>query len=171
MYHTTYTPKEYFNLDMIVPTAYDKTYRNQLVHGFVHDQGAAMMGGIAGHAGLFSNAIDMAKLMQLYLNKGSYGGKQFIKPEIIDQFAAKQYPSSNRGAGFDKTLVKSIRGASNDAYGHFGFTGTMVWVDPKHNLVYVFLSNRVNVSEENNLLSSKKVRENILQAIYDSFLH
>lgn len=170
MYRTTYNPKEVFDLEYIVPTAYDKTYRNQLVHGFVHDQGAAMMGGIAGHAGLFSNAMDMAKLMQMYLNRGSYGGQQFIKPEILEQFSAKQYPSSNRGAGFDKTLVKSIKGASADAYGHFGFTGTMVWVDPKYNLVYVFLSNRVNVSEDNNLLSSKKVRENILQAIYDSIL-
>ncbi|RLZ06985.1 hypothetical protein EAH69_12070 [Faecalibacter macacae] len=170
MYRTTYNPKEVFDLEYIVPTAYDKTYRNQLVHGFVHDQGAAMMGGIAGHAGLFSNAMDMAKLMQMYLNRGSYGGQQFIKSEILEQFSAKQYPSSNRGAGFDKKLVKSIKGASTDAYGHFGFTGTMVWVDPKYNLVYVFLSNRVNVSEYNNLLSSKKVRENILQAIYDSIL-
>lgn len=170
MYHTTYNPKEKFELEKIVPTAYDKTYRNQLVHGFVHDQGAAMMGGIAGHAGLFSNAMDLAKLMQMYLNKGFYGGTQFIKPEILDQFTAKQYPNSNRGAGFDKTLTKSIRGASSEAYGHFGFTGTIVWVDPKHQLVYVFLSNRVNISEENNLLSSKKVRENILQTIYDSFL-
>ena len=129
-----------------------------------------MMGGISGHAGLFSNAIDMTKLMQMYLNRGSYGGQQFIKPEILEQFSTKQYPSSNRGAGFDKTLVKSIKGASSEAYGHFGFTGTMVWVDPKYNLVYTFLSNRVNVSEDNNLLSSKKVRENILQAIYDSIL-
>ncbi|WP_322972008.1 serine hydrolase domain-containing protein [Faecalibacter sp. LW9] len=170
MYRTTYNPKEKFDLDVIVPTAYDKTYRNQLIHGYVHDQGAAMMGGIAGHAGLFSNAMDLAKLMQMYLNKGKYGGREFIKSDVINQFAEKQYPTSNRGAGFDKTLVKSIRGASTEAYGHTGFTGTMVWADPKYDLIYIFLSNRVNISEENNLLSSKKVRENILQAIYDAFL-
>ena len=170
MYRTTYNPTEKFPLGIIVPTAYDKTFRNQLIHGYVHDQGAAMMGGIAGHAGLFSNSIDLAKLMQLYLNKGYYGGKQYINPEIIDQFTSKQYPISNRGAGFDKALTKTLKGASVDAYGHYGFTGTMVWVDPKYNLVYVFLSNRVNVSETNNLLSEKKVRENILQAVYDSFL-
>ncbi|MBQ0148701.1 MAG: serine hydrolase [Flavobacteriaceae bacterium] len=170
MYHTMYNPKDKFDLEVIVPTAYDKTYRNQLIHGYVHDQGAAMMGGIAGHAGVFSNAIDLAKLMQMYLNKGFYGGQQFIKSEIIDQFTAKQYPNSNRGAGFDKSLIKSIKGASNDAFGHYGFTGTMVWADPKYDLVYIFLSNRVNISEDNNLLSSKKVRENILQLIYDSFL-
>lgn len=170
MYRTTYNPKEKFDLECIVPTAYDKTYRNQLVHGFVHDQGAAMMGGVAGHAGLFSNAMDLAKLLQMYLNKGNYGGEQYFKPEVLNQFSAKQYPNSSRGAGFDKGLVRSIRGASDEAYGHYGFTGTLVWVDPKYNLVFVFLSNRVNVSEENNLLSSKKVRENILQAVYDSFL-
>ena len=170
MYRTTYNPKEKFEVDIIVPTAYDKTYRNQLLHGFVHDQGAAMMGGIAGHAGIFSNSIDMAKLMQMYLNKGSYGGINYIKPETINQFTEKQYPNSTRGAGFDKTLIRTIKGASSEAYGHFGFTGTLVWVDPKHDLVFVFLSNRVNISEENNLLSSKKVRENILQAVYDAFL-
>ena len=170
MYRTTFNPAEKFPLEIIVPTAYDKSYRNQLVHGYVHDQGAAMMGGIAGHAGLFSNSIDLAKLMQLYLNKGYYGGKQYIKPEIIDQFTSKQYPTSNRGAGFDKALIKTLKGASADAYGHFGFTGTMVWVDPKYNLIYVFLSNRVNISETKNLLSEKKIRENILQAVYDSFL-
>ena len=170
MYRTTFNPKERFDVDIIVPTAYDKTYRNQLVHGFVHDQGAAMLGGIAGHAGLFSNSIDLAKLMQMYLNKGSYGGINYIQPEIINQFTEKQYPNSTRGAGFDKTLTRTIKGASSEAYGHFGFTGTMVWVDPKYDLVYIFLSNRVNISEENNLLSSKKIRENILQAIYDAIL-
>ena len=100
--------------------------------------------------------------MQLYLNKGDYGGKQYIKPEIIDQFTSKQYPTSNRGAGFDKALIKTLKGASADAYGHFGFTGTMVWVDPKYNLVYVFLSNRVNVSETKNLLSEKKSKRKYL---------
>jgi len=170
MYRTTYNPSEKFNLNEIVPTAYDKTYRNQLVHGYVHDQGAAMMGGIAGHAGLFSTSIDLAKLMQMYLNQGFYGGKQYIDPKIINQFTTKQFPTSQRGAGFDKTLTTTIKGASSEAYGHFGFTGTMVWADPKHNLIFIFLSNRINVSEEINLLSSKKVRENILQAVYDSFL-
>ncbi|WP_395091452.1 serine hydrolase domain-containing protein [Vaginella massiliensis] len=170
MYRTTYNPKNHFSLDEIVPTAWDKTYRNQLVHGFVHDQGAAMMGGVAGHAGLFSTANDMAKIGQLFLNKGQYGGHQFIRPEVVDEFTKQQFSGNRRAAGFDRPERTAKIGPSDESYGHKGFTGTMIWVDPKYNVVYVFLSNRVNISVENNLLSSKKVRENILDIIYEAII-
>lgn len=160
---TTYLPREKFDLEFIVPSARDKIYRNQLLHGFVQDEGAAMMGGVAGHAGLFSNAQDMAKMMQMYLNGGSYGGVNFFSPQALQEFTKDQYSGNRRGAGFDK-----LSDRSNNSYGHFGYTGTMVWNDPDHQLVLVFLSNRVNVSTETNDLSRKKVRENIRQALYDA---
>ncbi|MGV0828558.1 serine hydrolase domain-containing protein [Empedobacter brevis] len=170
MYRTTFNPKHKFSLEDIVPTEYDKTYRNQLIHGFVHDQGAAMIGGIAGHAGLFSNSIDMAKLMQMYLNGGEYGDEVYLKPEVVTEFTKQQFPKNHRGAGFDKMQNVSVKGPSAESFGHTGFTGTMVWADPKYNIVYIFLSNRVNETVEPNYLSIKKVRENIRQVIYDAIL-
>lgn len=170
MYRTTFNPKEKFSLEDIIPTEYDKTYRNQLIHGFVHDQGAAMMGGIAGHAGLFSNSIDLAKLMQLYLNGGEYGDEVYLKPEIVAEFTKQQFKGNHRGAGFDKMQTTSKIGPSVESFGHTGFTGTMVWADPKYNIVYIFLSNRVNETVEPNYLSIKKVRENIRQVIYEAIL-
>ncbi|MBW1617080.1 serine hydrolase domain-containing protein [Empedobacter falsenii] len=170
MYRTTFNPKEKFSLEDIIPTEYDKTYRNQLVHGFVHDQGAAMMGGIAGHAGLFSNSIDLAKLMQLYLNGGEYGDEVYLKPETVAEFTKQQFNGNHRGAGFDKMQTSSKIGPSAESFGHTGFTGTMVWADPKYNIVYIFLSNRVNETVEPNYLSIKKVRENIRQVIYEAIL-
>lgn len=163
MFSTTYLPRNKFDLEQIVPTARDKTYRNQLLHGFVQDEGAAMMGGVAGHAGLFASAEDLAKLMQMYLNGGTYGGKTFFSPQALAEFTKDQYSGNRRGAGFDKISDKN-----NNGYGHFGYTGTMVWNDPDHQLVLVFLSNRVNVSVTENALSKKKVRENIRQALYDA---
>ncbi|WP_282628845.1 serine hydrolase domain-containing protein [Empedobacter sedimenti] len=170
MYRTTFNPKEKFSLEDIIPTEYDKTYRNQLVHGFVHDQGAAMMGGIAGHAGLFSNSIDLAKLMQMYLNGGEYGDEVYLKPETVAEFTKQQFKGNHRGAGFDKMQTTSKIGPSAESFGHTGFTGTMVWADPKYNIVYIFLSNRVNETVEPNYLSIKKVRENIRQVIYEAIL-
>ncbi|WP_312356708.1 serine hydrolase domain-containing protein [Empedobacter sp.] len=170
MYRTTFNPKEKFSLEDIIPTEYDKTYRNQLVHGFVHDQGAAMMGGIAGHAGLFSNSIDLAKLMQLYLNGGEYGDEVYLKQETVAEFTKQKFKGIHRGAGFDKMQTTSKIGPSAESFGHTGFTGTMVWADPKYNIVYIFLSNRVNETVEPNYLSIKKVRENIRQVIYDAIL-
>lgn len=170
MYRTTFNPKEKFDLKEIVPTEYDKTYRNQLIHGFVHDQGAAMMGGVAGHAGLFSNSIDLAKLMQMYLNGGEYGDEVYLQPEVIKEFTKQQFSSNRRGAGFDKIDRVSSNGPSEESFGHTGFTGAMVWADPKYNIVYIFLSNRVNETVDPNYLSIKKVRENIRQVIYDAIL-
>lgn len=166
MYHTTYNPLNKFSKDQIIPTERDRTYRNQLLHGYVQDEGAAMMGGVAGHAGLFSTAQDLAKLMQMYLNGGSYGGVKFLDPEALSEFTKDQFPGNRRGAGLDKLTDKN-----NHGFGHTGFTGTMVWADPTKELVFVFLSNRVNPSVENNSLANKKYRENIRQALYDAIIN
>lgn len=172
MRFTTYNPLNRFSKDQIIPTENDKTYRNQLLHGYVHDQGAAMMGGVAGHAGLFSTAQDMAKLMQMYLNGGNYGGVQFIKPEVIQEFIKTQFSGNKRGAGFDKVGGSTnCKCPSDQSYGHYGFTGTMVWADPKEEFVFVFLSNRINPSVNNNDLANKKYRENIRQVLYDAIVN
>lgn len=166
---TTYLPRNKFSLEQIIPTARDRTYRNQLLHGFVQDEGAAMMGGVAGHAGLFSSAEDLAKLMQMYLNGGSYGGVQFFNPQTVAEFTKDQYSGNRRGAGFDK-VSSSKGGPSGNSYGHYGFTGTMVWNDPDEQLVFVFLSNRVNPDVDNKTLANKKYRENIRQIFYDAIV-
>lgn len=171
MWTTTYLPRNKFSLDQIVPTAKDKTYRNQLLQGFVQDEGAAMIGGVAGHAGLFSNAEDLAKLMQMYLNGGEYGGIRFFKPETVAEFTKDQYPGNRRGAGFDKIPVAEKNGPSANSYGHTGFTGTMVWNDPDKQLVFVILTNRVNPNVDNKKLQSQKVRENIRQKFYDAIVN
>ncbi len=163
MFSTSYLPRKKFDLEQIVPTARDKTYRNQLLQGFVQDEGAAMMGGVAGHAGLFASAQDLAKLMQMYLNGGSYGGETFFSPQAIAEFTKDQYSGNRRGAGFDKMTE-----SKNNGYGHYGFTGTMVWNDPDEQLVLVFLSNRVNPSVDNKKLANGKYRENIRQKLYDA---
>lgn len=165
MHTTTYLPRNHFNLDQIIPTAKDRTYRNQLLHGYVQDEGAAMMGGVAGHAGLFSSAEDLAKLMQMYLNGGSYGGVTFFSRQTLNEFTKDQYSGNRRGAGFDKLAAKD-----NNGYGHYGFTGTMVWNDPDQELVFVILTNRVNPSVDNKALANKKVRETIRQKLYDAIV-
>jgi len=170
--YATFNPLNRFPKEQIIPTEHDKTYRNQLLHGYVHDQGAAMMGGVAGHAGLFSTAQDLAKIMQMYLNGGNYGGIQFIKPEVIQEFIKTQFPGNKRGAGFDKVGGSTnCKCPSDQSFGHYGFTGTMVWADPKEEIVYVFLSNRINPSVSNNALANGKYRENIRQVLYDAIVN
>jgi beta-N-acetylhexosaminidase len=173
-----YKPRSYFPLEEIIPTENDKTWRKQLIHGFVHDQGAAMLGGVAGHAGLFSNANDLAKLMQLYLNEGSYGGQRFIDSLTIREFTRCQFcePKKNRrGAGFDKPQLSGSGPTcgclSMDSYGHSGFTGTLAWVDPEEEIIYIFLSNRVFPDAENKKLLSMATRTNIQEVIYSSLTH
>lgn len=165
MYNTAYLPRDKFPLEQIIPTAKDKIYRNQLLQGFVQDEGAAMMGGIAGHAGLFSTAQDLTKMMQMYLNGGTYAGKNFFNPETVTEFTKDQFSGNRRGAGFDKLSDKN-----NMGYGHYGFTGTLVWADPKEEITLVFLSNRVNPSVDNETLANKKYRENVRQALYDAIV-
>jgi len=170
---TGFLPFERFAESQIAPTEDDTQFRKSTLVGYVHDQGAAMHGGIAGHAGLFSNANDLAKLGQMWLQKGSYGGLQFYKPETIDLFTAKQYETSRRGLGWDKPTVGDWNGptslyASPKTFGHTGFTGTAIWVDPEFDLVFVFLSNRVYPSMFNTKLLTANIRPRIQDVIYES---
>jgi beta-N-acetylhexosaminidase len=171
---TTYNPLRYFSANTIVPTENDTLFRKQLIRGFVHDPGAALLGGVSGHAGLFSNAGDIAILMQMLLNKGSYAGKQFIKPETVDLFTKSHLEKNRRGFGFDKPEIDTAKtsptakSASLNTFGHSGFTGTCTWADSDNNLVYVFLSNRVYPSAANNKLAINNVRTDIMQVVYNA---
>lgn len=173
-----YNPLRYFPKEDIAPTEYDEVFRKQLIHGHVHDPAAAMLGGISGHAGLFSNAHDLAKLFQMLLNKGTYGSDVFISPKTVDLFTACQFcnTGNRKGLGFDKAEVDSFKVdntckcTSPLSYGHTGFTGTMAWADPANGLVYIFLSNRVNPSADNKLISSLSIRSRIQKIIYDAIL-
>jgi CubicO group peptidase (beta-lactamase class C family) len=165
-----FLPLKRFNADQIVPTENDQVYRKALLDGYVNDPTAALMGGVAGHAGLFGSANDVAILYQMLLNRGTYGGDIYIKPETVDLFAAKQSNISRRGLGFDRWDPIPERHypselASPQAYGHTGYTGTCVWVDPRNNLVYVFLSNRL-YPRESSKLSSLNIRPRIQDAVY-----
>jgi len=171
--YTTYHPLEKFEPNTIVPTEDDDYFRNQLLRGYVHDPGAAMQNGIGGHAGLFSNANDLAKLMQMYLNGGEYGGKRYIEEETLEEFTECQYrrKDNRRGIGFDKPVLDDSDGptckeASSSSFGHSGFTGTIVWADPEHELIYVFLSNRIHPSADNSLLVKENIRTRIQEVIY-----
>ena len=167
-----FLPLYRFPADQIVPTEDDKKDRHALLDGYVHDPTAALMGGVAGHAGLFASANDIAILYQMMLNRGTYGGVEYIKPATVDKFTAKQSNISRRGLGFDRWDPMldhhyPSKLASPEAYGHTGFTGTCVWVDPKYNLVYIFLSNRVhpNVGSK---LSSLNIRPRIQDVVYEA---
>jgi len=170
---TGYLPLLRFPASQIAPTEDDKLFRKSLLVGTVHDQGAAMAGGVAGHAGLFSDANDLAKLGQMLLQGGTYGGYQFYKPETVRMFTQQQFETSRRGLGWDKPTQSSTSGptslyASPKTFGHTGFTGTCIWVDPEFNLVYVFLSNRVNPDMTNNKLINANIRSRIQDVIYES---
>ncbi|MEZ7931870.1 MAG: glycoside hydrolase family 3 N-terminal domain-containing protein [Flavobacteriales bacterium] len=173
--YTTYNPLNKFTLAQITPTELDTIFRGQLVHGHVHDQGAAMMGGIGGHAGLFSNATELATIMQLFLNKGTYGGDRYIGDSTINYFTSSPFSGTDnrRGIGFDKPTLDLKGGptcdaVSLDSYGHSGFTGTRAWVDPKHDLVYIFLSNRVYPDANNWKLVKNDIRTRIEKVIYNA---
>ncbi|MDC7993494.1 glycoside hydrolase family 3 N-terminal domain-containing protein [Altibacter sp. HG106] len=174
MNFTTYKPLEKFSKADIVPTEEDSYFRMQKVHGYVHDQGAAMLGGVSGHAGLFSNANDVAKIMQMYLWKGFYGGQRFFEPETIDAFNTCYYCEEDvrRGVGFDKPQLgesgPTCGCVSMTSFGHSGFTGTFTWADPEEEVVYVFLSNRTYPTADNRMLISSDLRSRIQQAIYEA---
>jgi beta-N-acetylhexosaminidase len=172
-----YNPFKKYPKSAIVPTEHDFNFRHEPIHGTVHDEGAIMMGGISGHAGLFANANDLAKLMQMYLDKGEYGGQRYIQAETIGEFTRTQFPENNnrRALGFDKpNLVyagvnnNTAKDAGPESFGHTGFTGTFVWMDPTTGLLYIFLSNRVNPTRNNTRLYQLNTRTNIQQAIYDA---
>lgn len=170
-----YKPLDRFNPDEIVPTEYDRLYRKQLVHGYVHDQGAAMCGGVGGHAGLFSNANDLAVLMQMFLNKGVYGGKRYLNQATIEEFTRCQscIDDNRRGIGFDKPEMNYSRSGPTckciaaESFGHTGFTGTIAWADPVKNVIYIFLSNRVYPSADNKKINELATRIQIQETIYD----
>jgi beta-N-acetylhexosaminidase len=164
----TYNPGKYYTLAQIIPTERDTLFRKTQIHGRVHDEGAAMLDGVSGHAGLFGNANDLTKLMQMYLQKGSYGGKQFIKPEVVEEATKYQFnPTENRRALVfdklhpDKRVENGPQEASDQSYGHSGYTGTFVWIDPAYKLVYVFLSNRVYPTRDNNKIGSMNIRTEV----------
>ena len=162
--------------ERIVPTEDDFLYRSQLLKGYVHDMGAAMQGGTGGHAGLFSNSNDLAKLMQMYLQNGEYAGERYLSEEVVREFTKCQFPDNKnrRGAGFDKPALFDIKGgpasenANQEGFGHTGFTGTLVWADPKTQIVYVFLSNRIHPDSTNKKLLTMDVRTNIMDIIFKS---
>nr|WP_233194515.1 glycoside hydrolase family 3 N-terminal domain-containing protein [Aquimarina sp. I32.4] len=172
--HATFLPLKKFKKRRIIPTEYDKIFRGEVIHGYVHDQGAAMLGGVAGHAGLFSNANDVAKIMQMYLNGGYYGGKQYFGQETLDEFNTCHYCHRRvrRGIGFDKPQLGDLGPTcgciSMASFGHSGFTGTFTWADPEQEVIYVFLSNRTYPNAANRKLISNNVRSEIQKIIYES---
>lgn len=174
--YTTYNPLKTVSASRIPPTEEDDYFRMQRVQGFVHDQGAAMLGGVSGHAGLFSNANDIAKIMQMYLWKGFYGGKRFFKNETLDLFNTCHYCEDDirRGIGFDKPQLGDVGPTcgcvSMLSFGHSGFTGTFTWADPDQEIVYVFLSNRTFPTADNRMIISSNLRSRIQQVIYDAIL-
>jgi beta-N-acetylhexosaminidase len=175
-----FNPYKKFPMDRIVPTEYDSLFRKQQLQGTVHDEAAAMQGGISGHAGLFSDANDLMKLMELYRRMGEYGGQQIISRNVMEDYTRVQFPGNNnrRGLGFDKPLLNNSQLSQKDSYpaksvspesfGHSGYTGTFVWVDPVSEITYVFLCNRVFPTRRNEELYNMNIRSDILQAIYDS---
>ena len=172
----TWNPLRFFDKSKIVPTERDTFFRMTLLQGNVHDEGAAMLNGISGHAGLFGSANDLAKLMQLYLNKGIYGGERLIEEKAFDEFTRCQFcPENYRGIGFDKPFVQYVTGkstvakdASPESFGHSGYTGTFVWIDPKEDLIFLFLSNRVFPTRESRAIYDLNIRPRIQQSIYDA---
>jgi beta-N-acetylhexosaminidase len=174
MASTGFKPRNRFAVDQIVPTETEKHFRRQTTQGDVHDEGASLFGGVAGHAGLFSNAYDLAMLYQMLLNGGEFNGERYLKRETIKYFTAYHSEVSRRGLGFDKPEKDNATrkepypsvDVSLQAYGHTGYTGTCVWVDPKRELVYIFLSNRVYPTRDNPRLSQMLIRGKIQDAIY-----
>jgi len=179
-YDLNFNPYLKYPLSRIIPTEYDSLFRKQLLRGTVHDETAAMLGGISGHAGLFATANDLMKLMELYRRMGEYGGEQIIARDVMKEYTRVQYPENKnrRGLGFDKPLLNNsdltqdqaypAKSASPDSFGHSGYTGTFVWIDPVNEISFIFLCNRVYPTRNNNLVSELNIRSNILQSIYDS---
>lgn len=172
-WHLTYNPLSRMDSSLIVPTEYDKTVRHQLIRGYVHDEAAAFQGGVSGNAGLFSNANDLAKVLQLLLNNGIYGGERYLSDETVRLFTKTKSPTCRRGLGFDRPKVGSKVSpcgalAPASVYGHTGFTGTCFWVDPDHQIIYIFLCNRVYPTRNNKKLSALNIRTRIQDTIYKS---
>jgi beta-N-acetylhexosaminidase len=173
MYNTGFNILEKKNTTNVAPTEITKDYRNALIKGTVHDPNAALLGGVAGHAGLFSNVWDLVKLFQMNLNKGEYEDTHFFSENTIDYFTSKQSSVSHRGLGWNKPTKDDpsvSQYASESTYGHTGFTGTAAWVDPEKELIFIFLSNRVYPSSENNKIIKNKTRKRIHDIVYESII-
>ena len=174
MHHTLYNPWEKGWATRCAPTEEDHYFRHRTIQGYVHDMGAAMLGGVSGHAGLFSNASDLAKLAQMLLNNGSYAGRRYFLPETVHHFTSRQLGSSRRGLGFDmketdtKAAMNMTDLAGKNTYGHLGFTGNALWIDPDQQLVFIFLSNRTYPDMNNNLLMEGNYRPRLQEIVYRS---
>jgi CubicO group peptidase (beta-lactamase class C family) len=173
----TFNPNQHFPLDRIVPTEIDTIFRHKLIHGTVHDEASAVMGGLSSNAGLFSSANDLGKLIQMYLNGGKYGGERLIAEESVNEFTRCQFceTGNRRGLGFDKPMIKYrsrssyiSEKASSESFGHSGFTGTFFWADPKDDVILIFFSNRVYPTRENRKLYSLMIRPRVHSVIYDA---
>jgi CubicO group peptidase (beta-lactamase class C family) len=176
--HICYKPLGHFTREQIAPTENDTVFRRQLIWGDVHDQAAAMFGGVAGHAGLFSNAHDLAAIMQMILDEGVYNGKRYLKPETVRYFTKAPFAASNdnrRGIGFDKLPINkkgtctASKSGSMEGYGHTGFTGTFVWADPANDMIIIFLSNRVYPDAEPNMLVRTGIRTALHDILYEAY--
>ena len=171
-----YLPLERIPKSMIAPTENDTVFRKQVIRGYVHDETAALMGGVAGHAGLFSDAYDLAAIMQMLLHKGSYREQQFIRPETVDLFNQRYIPGNRRGLVFDKPVLdRTASGSaselvSDQSFGHTGFTGTLAWADPEHDLIFIFLSNRIHPDVSNRKLIQGNYRTQIQTEVYKALL-
>jgi CubicO group peptidase (beta-lactamase class C family) len=174
----TYNPSKHFALTRIIPTENDTFFRMTQIQGMVHDEGAAMMNGVSGNAGLFGSTTDLAKLMQMYLNMGEYGDYRFISRPTMKYFTSYHYSNEHvhRGLGFDKPLFKDrergmpARDATEDSFGHSGYTGTFTWADPGTGILFVFMSNRVYPTRNNNKIATLSIRPKMHQVVYDSIM-
>jgi CubicO group peptidase (beta-lactamase class C family) len=174
----TYNPYKHFALDQIVPTENDTFFRHMQIHGVVHDEGAAMMDGVSANAGLFGSANDLAKIMQMYLNMGSYGGEQYISQGTMKKFTLCHYCNEGirRGLGFDKMLIENkemgmpAKDAGDDSFGHSGYTGMFTWADPDSGILFVFCANRVYPTRLNNKIADLSIRPKMHQVVYDAIL-
>ncbi|MDX8338477.1 glycoside hydrolase family 3 N-terminal domain-containing protein [Draconibacterium sp. IB214405] len=176
----TFNAYKHFPMNQIIPTEVDDFFRMEKLRGYVHDEGAAMMGGVSGNAGLFGSANDLAKVFQMYLQKGYFGGRRYISEATVNEFIRIQYPENEnrRGLGFDKPLIDNDENKLKDAYpavsssknsfGHSGYTGTFAWADPDNGLLYIFMSNRVYPTRNNSKLYDLNIRTAMHQGIYDS---
>jgi CubicO group peptidase (beta-lactamase class C family) len=177
-YSLTYRPYLFEPIDKMDPTEFDKTFRKVQLQGFVHDEAAAVLGGISGNAGLFGTINDAAKVMQMYLNFGYYGGDRYLSAATLKEWTSRHFEKSNnrRGYGFDKPYPRNDSGnsktypapmSSDASFGHSGFTGTFAWADPKTGILFLFFSNRIYPTRENNEINHLKLREAILEMAYE----
>lgn len=168
--HTAFRAADSYGLDRLIPTEHDQRYREQTLQGYVHDPTAALMGGVSGNAGLFSTADDLAIIGQMWLQQGAYGGQQWLKPQTVDLFTKRQ--GGHRGLGFDKPPYEGeyliAPSASPNSFGHTGFTGTLIWMDPDEDLVFIFLSNRVHPRANNWLLNQMSIRQRAHEVVYEA---